>query len=50
MRNQQIAVEAENPDEAFQKVLKGEGTTTGGSWNIQQRLPTQPQQPIKPNG
>jgi len=44
VKNQQIAIEAENPDDALQKALKGEGKTSGMSYNVQIRLP----QPARP--
>ena len=37
VKNQQIAIKAENPDEAVMKALSGEGIPSGVSYNVQIR-------------
>lgn len=39
VKNQQIAIEAEDPDQALTKALAGEGKTSGVSYNVQIRPP-----------
>jgi hypothetical protein len=48
MKSQQIAVEANDPEDAFRKVANGEGTVISGSMNASPR-PERPQQPTIPN-
>lgn len=39
VKNQQVAIEANDPDEAMKKVLHGEGIAAGGSINATLRPP-----------
>lgn len=56
VKNQQIAIEANDPDEALKKVLAGEGKSSGMSYNVQIRPPapatTRPAMGVggRPNG
>jgi len=44
VKNQQIAIEANDPDEALRNALAGQGKTSGVSYNVQLRPP----QPVRP--
>lgn len=45
IRSQSTAIEADTAEDAIKKVLNGEGTSSGASFNVQIR----PQQPKTPN-
>lgn len=55
VKNQQFAIEANDPDDAVKRALNGEGKSSGVSYNVSIR-PPQPVRPtpamgvIKPNG